>query len=491
MQLADLRDAIFKQVDWAPASNPLAISTLNSFINRAYKKLAIDAPYLFFDEEMTLITQEPYTPSLDDDLVTIESADPWVFKSDLLTTDPTWDEQPPFGMSTCGMWIEITDSEGLVHKRKLRIIERDGAHYHFVLHEPWFNTTEENVAYKVYRDEIYIPDEVVRVNSSVIKTDSMSGPISVISREEAESKGYLNYRIPEGTPMCLWRGPSFQMPTPTFVPVLSQIEGTWNDEPKGTFDYCFTYIWGYRDTDDLLAPGPEEQASSGRRNIPLWESAPSEITEVGESDANTELRITLPDVAWQMGFGDITFARYRRTGWKKRIYRRRLTAVGLGGGASGGFNVESTNTFYLIDETSDFAATWTDDGTLVPDMQTRLRNIAGYTSIYIYPRPSSRMIITLRVVKTPSKLDDDKDVAKVREEGIDCLIDSTLMYLYEKMKDDTGYLKAETRYKENLKKYNQTFSSQAPQSKHWPRRVASIGDPGGGVTKSKYFRRIS
>jgi len=50
MNLSDIRQAIFDQVDWQPDTATTTVERVNRFINRAYNQIAQDAPYLFFEK---------------------------------------------------------------------------------------------------------------------------------------------------------------------------------------------------------------------------------------------------------------------------------------------------------------------------------------------------------------------------------------------------------------------------------------------------------
>ena len=53
---------MFAQADWAPTQSPEAITRANSFINRAYNVLALEAPFLFFESKVHLATEPDVIP---------------------------------------------------------------------------------------------------------------------------------------------------------------------------------------------------------------------------------------------------------------------------------------------------------------------------------------------------------------------------------------------------------------------------------------------
>ena len=487
MNLGDLRSEVFRQCDWAPSTSTEAVAVVNSFINRAYKDMALDTPYLLFEEEMRVVTQAPYIPTLATDLVSVEGGDPWVLSTNLLNTNPLWTDYPPATAEVAGMTIEVTDPDGVIHKRKIRTIDVVSNQYHIVLWEPWRNTTDEDMEYKIYREEVPLPDDVVLLRSAKVFNENSTSPLEIIPPDKAEDLYYRDVfgNIPDGVPERLWRGPAFQLPAPTKTPTLVTVEDTWSGEPQGTFSYCITYTWGVRDLEDLRAVGPSEAAEALRRTEPLWESGPSPLTSEGTSVYNTTcLKITLPDLAWQLGFGDNLMARYRKTGWKKRIYRRRHLVAGSSGDPSGNTNIEAQDAYYLIHEVDDYVASWTDDGTKIPDMNRRLRKVAGYSSIFLYPRPDERYLIELRGIRSPQPLEDDQDVVRIRPEAHSVLIDKTLQLLYEKLKDFAAADRAIKRANERIVKLGNLQASLTPSTQWMPRTFASVA----GRTKRRLRR---
>ena len=57
MNRADIRQAVFDQVDWQPDTSETLLSRLDRFINRAYQQLALEAPYFFFEDKGSFATQ--------------------------------------------------------------------------------------------------------------------------------------------------------------------------------------------------------------------------------------------------------------------------------------------------------------------------------------------------------------------------------------------------------------------------------------------------
>ena len=89
MNLGDVRDRVFSQVDWAPTQSADALARVDAFINRAYYQLAIDAPFLFFQDRLKVVTQADVVPqeglAVGTDTVAVRP-DPWVLRRSRSTT---------------------------------------------------------------------------------------------------------------------------------------------------------------------------------------------------------------------------------------------------------------------------------------------------------------------------------------------------------------------------------------------------------------------
>ena len=180
-------------------------------------------------------------------------------------------------------------------------------------------------------------------------------------------------------------------------------------------------IWAHND-------GPKTQAvkvATVERQEPYYESGPSPVSAVATigTEGTQHVTISLPDIDFMLGFGEATTARYRQSGIKKRIYRRRLTTSNQA--------VETPNKFFLMDEVDGHVTTYTDDGSVTPDYRRPFRSIHGYQTFRLHPRPEKRYELVVRAIRRPQPLYDDTDMPRIHRDGIDCLILRTMQYLYE------------------------------------------------------------
>ena len=139
------------------------------------------------------------------------------------------------------------------------------------------------------------------------------------------------------------------------------------------------------------------------------------------------------------GFGRAADVRYHHGGWRKRIYRRRITvdAINYSGGGGlpnqmgGAVEQETPDAFVLLADVEGFTTIFVDNGQLLPDYHRRLRDVHGYESVRFYPRPNDRYQVEVRCLLRPDELKDDQDVPEIHPDGIDVLLYRALGFLYE------------------------------------------------------------
>ena len=462
MNLGEIRAAIFSQADWAPKQSLDAKTRVNEFINRAYFQLTQEAPFLFFEKRVgfaTINDETPDTTAIRDatgnpafpaDTVDVVGTDPWVLQRTLNNTVAgmtLWD--------LTGRWrgreIILKDSTGTDHRRTIRDIWNHDVgggvlHQRISLYRPWNNDTDTLLEWRIYSEDYYLPDNVIEVNSIRLFKQNQNWPLDIVGQMEAEYLSFADSPVSTvgGLPRTAFRRYHKQIESPTLAPVPS-INGAWiGPEPAGEFQYVYTYCWGYRDGDfrDFGPEGPYSaaQATPARRE-PLWESGPSPLAAATalNDDTNGRVLVGLPDIDYMQGFGRNADARYHHSGWRKRIYRRRLTvnSVGYSGGGGlpnqlgGALNQETPDAFYLIGDIDGWNITFVDDGSILPDYHRRLRDIHGYESVRFYPRPNERYQVEVRCLLRPEELKDDQDVPEIHPDGIDVLLYRALGFLYE------------------------------------------------------------
>lgn len=454
-------------------------------------QIAEEAPFLFFEDILSFSVDPDGIPTDSADTVSVVATDAWVLQQDLnasSTTKLDW----LAGRNWSGRTISVEDADGRWHDFRIREVWTTpsfppvyGRSY-MTLEKPWPTATlPTNMKYRVRTSEMALPDEMIEIRSLSLKRNQLDYPLTIIGQDRAEyaSLNAANRLQAQGVPRWCFRRQHQAIQAPTFDPVATaQGTGVWNGpEPKGKFQYLFTYVWGQREiwyalpgplTQDQAQPITTPNATSARVEA-YWESGPSnktsevEVTQLG-------IDVTLPNIDFMLGFDDPAAGttRYRRAGIKKRIYRRRLTDAGDKVGA--GVRVETPDNFFFLDEVDGHVITYTDDGSITPDYNRPFREIHGYQTLRFAPVPDQTYEVELRCVAKPRKLVDDKDVPNIHSDAMATLINRTLQFVYEAMGNEAAKRSAQADYERSLYNLTKRYGDARPSSRPNRKRVASI-----------------
>ena len=465
MNRADIRQAIFDQVDWQPDTSTTLLDRLDRFIDRAYQQLAIETPYLFFEDRVSFATQSDVkNSSAATDLVRVEGGgDRWVLSRprgisgvDNWTIDGTWD----------GRVIEVKDPSGQWHRRIAREFWEDvGAALLFVsIDRPWRNALDTSMEYRITTPRYFLPADVISVNSVRLWDPTRRSPLALTYTETAELYSFDDIRAgtnASGTPTRAFRQGHWGIQAPTKAPSVANF-GSWpaGGDATGEFDYCFTYVWGRRDAEYVLSTGVDEA---------LWESGPSPISDkiTATETAGEAVQVTLPDVDWMLNFNNTGTARAGRSGLRKRIYRRRYSAT------TSHTDIESPKVFELLAEVDGAVTLYGDVGATLTDIQRRLKTVHGYHTMQIAPLPDARYDVDVRCVRRPQPLDNDSDTPNVHPEAVDVLIYKILILFYEAMGNPDMSARSQSMYNERLWTLNNRYGSLP---KRFRKRLARASD---------------
>lgn len=429
-----IREAVFNQMDWAPSQSRVAKDRVNQFMDRAYMQLVQDAPFLFFEEETRWAVHEDQVPSLSTDLLTT-TTDAWVLETKLAvgTTDAlVWETDREWGGRALLLKVPGTDPEQWELIR-IREVWTEATKIRIGLERPWRNVTDDDITFRVVSDEFTFPDDMVELKMASIFEDNTAyiRPLEVIGQSVAEYVAYPHNNASQvgGPPVSLYRREYQAIQAPVDTPTTGTVDGTWTGpEPTGEFDYVFTYCWGKQEMWSH-APGPETQTAltpASERYEPYWESppcpVPKSVVNSSGAGANKPIQITLPNIDFMLGFGDASTPRYGHSGFYKRIYRRRIS--------SSLASVESPYTFFLLDEVDGLTTAYTDNGSITPDYMRPLREVHGYQTFRLYPKPNRRYQLVLRYIRRPRPMTDDADTPRVVRDAVEPLIMRTAAFTY-------------------------------------------------------------
>jgi hypothetical protein len=420
MNKKEWRDRLLTIRAWNADTTKNFSSELDDVLNLALSRLASDVPAAIIPDIDHLVVNKDFSQS-DFGRGISTTTDPYVLTLGLSgtlnpTTDGTWN----------GIYdIEFQDSSGNWHRRKCREFWQhkvEGAfydHYLVSLDRPIQSSLGSftGVNFRLSQTEFFFHDDVMEVVYGQIHDPEIS---QIIPLPESFSS-YMEHDNIRGSvvgrPQYVARSRHYHLEAPMRAPVVAAgQQNTWvGPEPIGTFEYVFTYCWGYRDD--------ERQSDFGRFD-PLWESAPSPVSVAATVTAGSVI-LTLPEIDWQLNFGDNTTLRYGRSGIYKRVYRRRSVT----GATPSHPTIEAPSIYQMMTDVSGEITTFTDNGTVIPDYSKRLPESHGYYAYRNFPHQDRRYEMDWRVRRRPKKLVNDQDVPPIHVDCHDALIELGLYYL--------------------------------------------------------------
>lgn len=474
--LKGIRDAVFSQADWAPKQSSVAVTRLNEYINRAYNQVAQDAPFLFFEDEVRWAVHEDQIPTLSTDTLSVAATgDAWVLETNLPTTNASalrWEADRSWAGRTLMLTVPNTTPKQ-IEPIRIREVWTDttdplNPKIRVALETPWHNITDTDIEFRVVSDEFTFPDDLIELKNASLFADSNTypRPLQVVGQAPAEYGTFPHNTDfqSSGPPRILYRREYQTLRGPTQPPKTLILDDAWvGPEPEGAFEYLFTYVWGQQEVWSHT-PGPETQtATTGTadRYEPYWESSPSDFsTEITNQGLAKAIAVDMPNIDFTLGFGDAGSARYARSGLRKRIYRRRKVSADA--------SIEAPNTFFLLDEVDGVTTRYTDDGSVTPDYRRPLREVHGYQTFRLHPRPGRRYKLVMRMIRKPLPLTDDSDTPVLTSDGIEVLILRTMMYLYEAQGNASMADRTERQYTLAMARLRKRYGDLRPNNQ--PRR---------------------
>tara|TARA_Y100001963_G_scaffold45900_1_gene64741 strand:- start:21038 stop:22651 length:1614 start_codon:yes stop_codon:yes gene_type:complete len=509
MNRADIRQAIFDQIDWQPDNSSDLVNKINRFINRGYQQLALEAPFLFFEDKASFRTEPGI--SLESSSLknthglkpvsavsgTLQTATPGIvwyrqYTSTAATAGSLssaystlvewdWDDETDYTDKGVphpidGRWIEITDADDRIHRRRIRRYWHtvstpvDGVYTHtdyLSLDTPLNLTVTGNVAlsYRIYTHSYYLPSDAIEIRSMRVWDDARRQPINLIYADEAEEQWWddIQGSSAAGIPRKAFRTDYFQMPSPTGKPEVSRTstEATWVDDfeqPLGTFEFFYTICWGSHDKRNTVLSGNESDSDKHRR--PKWESSPSPLSDEIQSfkaDTGIKIVVTTPNIDATYGFYpdlDDTKIETSKSGYWKRFYARRVVSFDHDDRAIGSNPEEFFYVGFTQGSTEDFDFA----GNLV-NFDEPYRDVHGYSGIQLSPLPDAAYDVDVRYLRKPHPLNTDQAVPRLPPEAIDVLIQKALMLVYESLGNPEMASFAGQFYREKLVTLTKRYGS--------------------------------
>ena len=449
MNRKDLRDAAgFERAMIINPNDSVKIARLNTLLDLAVRRVAGDYPETFIPDKEYIVLLPDMTDKTEK--VTIATtADPYVlqfsgiFGTAVFPTDGSWD----------GLYhIEVSDSNGTtIHRYQSREFWKaanplapSGYDYYVSLTRP-VSFAESGLAWRLHMPTFWLSSDVARINEGTIYLDGQNMAVPLpqayfISNRRLDYRGGQNSQ-----PNSFYRDQHFQIDAPSRVPAVTAAGGlvaVWGPEPIGTFEYCYTYCWGHRDV-ERLAPGGYAE--------PVWESAPSPVTDVVTiPDTTYTALLTLPDIAWMTNFNVAGTLRQSHSGLYKRLYRRRLTT----GTTPAHGSIEAPGAFQHLAFVDDATTTFVDDGTLIPDYYRRVPESQGYYAWTPWPHQDKRYELDLYVQRTPRALANDSDAPRIHSAHLPMLVQAIAARFAAEDNDAAGVARHEAEYARLAREYS-------------------------------------
>lgn len=375
-------------LDWSPTSAPETEARFIDLVNDEMARLSTESPWLINDKEFTLLVEDDFVPSSnEDDVVLRHSNDPFVLTRPSSEDFADW----PTDGSWNSRWIEITNEDGDVERRRIRDVWKapnpPAADVLRMTVDRALTITGNKLLFRVMTIEYPLPHGTVGLSRDSLMQDNRTEFPGQRIQPMKKMTGTAFRGGDRGTledQHIDWYCGSEVQPLfpPAGAPGVAKTSGqnptmwTGPDLP-GTFQYCVAYGWGqYGDTS-------EQDESAILRPIPKYLSPPSEASaSVSVVAGSNAVQIYLPDVAWLAGWGESALTtstsdvRWYHTGIYRYVYRRRTATTAPGAPPHNNANMQrhvpADGVWRLWrvvqDETTQ---TLTDDGTLPLEMQQR------------------------------------------------------------------------------------------------------------------------
>lgn len=423
MNRGDLRNIAAQRISYRSDIDDDMIEDLNKRINEAQKILVSDVPGALLPDTENVVLLKDYT-NVTMNRTLDATSDLWVLAMGVADPTSTTYPQPV----TDGTWdwlyhLEITDSDGVLHRRVVREIweGEPGGHdaygmLYLSLDRPWRNTTDTAMTFRLHVPEFFCKDDVMSVLSGGVWDRSHTKlhvlPASFLDfyygDEDVQGRS-------KGPPVYLRRGRHVQVEAPTKAPVaVLQDQQTWEGpHPWVTCRFAYTYVKGKRDA-EYLSPGGSYD--------PMQESSPSPISNSVTLDTNVaKIRLTgLPNIDFMQNFGIMGTLRKGHSGIRKRIYVY-IDAINEGAGF-GTDSIEAQGVPVYLGEVDGETTTFSWDGSVIPEYDRRMPESHGYFAHSMSPHQDQRYEVDFRVRRRPRDLLTDNDTTRLLPSAEEALI---------------------------------------------------------------------
>ena len=497
--LAGIRSLVFSQLDWEPAQSSLGKDRADQLINRAYRRMSQDAPYLFFEGTYRIRVLQDVEPSDDTDLLGFYSflsappsvVDKWTFLAELGAANPLGVSWPTDG-TWDGRILKVYDPDDEKWREfRIRTVttvtpastphDPGVNHALITVDHPWPGSATTGLRWRVITREVPLPPEVITVKALRYDDGTARYPLRMITKANAEWTALRQNDddVYSGTPRTAFVGAWQSLPAPHVAPKVSLVAdagiNTWGyglsfTPDYGSFEYVYTWSWGAKDVEEHF-DAPETFLSTDpttRRSRPRFESPPSPVSDVLTVVAGQHGYLEFPNIHQILGFNEPTVARYAKSGMNIRVYRRRVTA-------GSDLTPVSKHFYFLAEVDTRLVPTpaFKDLGTYVPDVTRPLRPQHGQQTVRMWPRPDEdTAMLEVRASRRPLQLLDDNDYPEIPEDAVEPLVLLASAYLYEQQGNMRDSAAKRQEYERRMVSLNKRYGNGLPKNRPLRRRVA-------------------
>lgn len=408
----EARASILSEQDWAPTQSTAFLAELDRFIWKAAREVAARLPELFWERTRLYLNPFAANASVATDRLRTVTGDLMVLERPTTDADRT-------AWVVSGLWdswnLWVTTSAGLTRRYRAHEFWTDieSSTERVSLDKP-FATSTSGMTWKLFQDPWPLPADVLSIVGVRLFDPTTASWKDVVGITEAQ----MDEMSTSGTtalsafnngqrPLYWCPGPQMNRQPPRTAPAVTN-SGTWEGtgDDTGTFEYCYTFIWGIQDDDALDPHGNAD---------PAWESPPSPVSAQATSTAGGGGAITVtwpgPDyMAHYTGLPTAGSARLGRSGYKVCLYARRVSDTETP-------PIDELSGFHRLAIVAAAPGSYTHDGSAQLVYERPLRARSTIPTIRFWPHPGQRYEVDLRVVRAPSPMNVGADVIPVPHEA--------------------------------------------------------------------------
>jgi len=483
----EILEEVIAEVDHSPQGSAEWERRLIRHIQKAQETLAEDAPFFFNEREVHFRVEPDTRPTSPTTDLLETTADPYVLKrvlADAHADIVAWETYREW----TGRKLMVHDPAEAVsghpkqyHDFQIREVWSAGGYTYVSLSAPWGNTASSVLEWIIQTKAVVLPPEVMEVKYLYVK-DQQYAPLEGVLPEQAvawlrnrESDGARA----EGVPTSFWRTHMEPIEGPHLRPTVAESEDNWvGPEPAGEFQYFRSLVWGKQEI-WVNHGNPHTQSAtsaSTTRYKPWQESALSRGSDTIVVTTKG-VDVTFPNMDFTAGFHDAAVLRYQKSGWKTRIYRKRITD------SAGNALTDFDQRAYLMTELDGHVTTWTDDGSITPDRNTPAPYPGAYHALDFWPLPDKRYEMVLVAGWRSHRIETMTQVLNVTKIGAACIIDLVKAKVHRANGNYAGEGLAMKDYRMRLARHKRRQGTGIPASQ--PVHTGLPGRRKGHVSRSE------